>query len=72
MKFIELKYNFCFTVRRCKNKSICLLNNNCILIVCHGRAFIVKIKGKIDLLLFHSLEKIEYTKEEIERMNSIQ
>ena len=72
MKFIELKYNLCYPVRRRKNKSICLLNNNCIFIVCHRRAFIVKMKEKINSIQFHPLEEIEYTKEEIEEMNSIE
>ena len=70
MKFKEMKYNFVYTVRRVKNKTICLLNNNFIFIACHGTAFIVEIKEKINSINFHPLKEIEYKKEEIEEMDS--
>ena len=72
MKFKEIKYNFAYTVRRCKNKTICILNNNLIFIACHGKAFIVEIKEKLNLINFHPLNEIEYTKEEIKQMESIE
>ena len=71
MNFEEMKYNFVYTVRRMKNKAMCLLNNNLIFIACHGRAFIVGMKENINFIKFHPLKEIEYTKEEIDRMNSI-
>jgi len=70
MKFEEMKYNFVYTVRRLKNKTICLLNNNFIFIACHGTAFIVEMKENFDFIKFHPLKEIEYTKEEIEEMES--
>lgn len=66
MEFEEMKYNFVYTVRRVKNKTICLLNNNLIFIACHGRAFIVEIKEKINFINFHPLKEIQYIKEEID------
>ena len=71
MKFKEMKYNHVYPVRRVKNKTICLLNDDCIFIACHGIAFIAEMKDKINFINFHPLKEIEYTKEEIEQMNSI-
>ena len=72
MKFEEMKYNSVYTVRRVKNKTICLLNNNFIFIACHGRAFIVEMKENINCINFHPLKEIEYSKEEIEEMENIE
>ena len=71
MKFEEMKYNSIYKVRRVKNKAICLLNNNLIFIACHGRAFIVEMKEKINSTNFHPLKEIEYSKEKIDQMKSI-
>ena len=60
MKFEEIKYNCIYAVRRVKNKTICLLNNNFIFIVCHGTAFIVGMKENFDFIKFHPLKEIEY------------
>jgi hypothetical protein len=72
MKFKEMKYNHVYTVRRVKNKTICFLNNNCIFIACHGKAFIVEMKENINFINFHPLKEIEYTKEEIDEMESFE
>ena len=72
MKFKEMKYNHVYTVRRVKNKTICFLNNNCIFIACHGKAFIVEMKENINFINFHPLKEIEYSKEEIEEMENIE
>ena len=69
MEFEEMKYNFVYTVRRVKNKTICLLNNNLIFIACHGKAFIVEIKEKINFIIFHPLKEIQYIKEEMEEID---
>jgi len=70
MKFKEMKYNHVYPVRRVKNKTICLLNDDCIFIACHGIAFIAEMKDKINFINFHPLKEIEYTKEEIDEMES--
>ena len=57
MKFQEKIYNSIYPVRNSKNKSLCILKDGDILIICHGLIFIVNFPEPLKKVAFYSLKE---------------
>lgn len=57
MKFQKKVYNSIYPVRNSKNKSLCILKDGEILIICHGLIFIVNFPESLNKVAFYSLKE---------------
>jgi len=60
IKFNTIFYNACYKVENTKNKSICILKDGSIFIICHGKIYIVDFPKSFNFL---PLSEFEYKKE---------
>ena len=68
IKFKTKFYNGPHKVRNTKNKSICILKDGSIFIICHGKIYIVEFPKLFNLL---PLSEFEYTKEFFKRFEQL-
>lgn len=71
IKFKTKHYNGIYEVRNTKNKSICILKNGSLFIICHGLIYIVDFHNSLDSLPFDPLSEYEYKEEHFEYLKNI-
>ena len=68
IKFETKYYNCAYKVRNTKNKSICILKDGSIFIICHGKIYIIEFPKSFNLL---PLSEFEYKKGFFKRFENI-